>query len=138
MKRAWAVHSLALAGCLLALSVSPASGGAATGDGSFSFTARQAAARVHRGHTVTLSFELANGTTARVGRSIVEVWWPLVLDLRGRTTKRVPALGAGERLTVHLKLRVGRRAELGKQVLNVNLKVRGRNLTRTLAIFVKP
>ena len=139
-KTAGCVSAALLVALIAAIGPPGATGaqGPAGGDGTFSFNSTQASASVRRGHTVTLSFELANETTAPVGRSILAVWWPLKLDLRGRTSTQVPALRAGQSRTVPLKLRVGRRAVLGKQVLTANLKVGGRNISRTVAIVVQP
>ena len=94
----------------------------------------QATASVRRGHTVNLSFRLANDTWARVGRSTATASVPASLHLRGPRSIDVAALKAGESRTVQLQLKIGRKAELGRHTVKVELAVGGRTATRTVTI----
>jgi uncharacterized membrane protein len=91
---------------------------------------------VRRGHLVDLSFRLANDTTARVGRSTATASAPASLRLKGPQSVRIASLKAGESRTVRLQLKVGRKAELGRHMVKVELEVGGKIVTRTITILV--
>jgi hypothetical protein len=112
--------------------------GPAGKDGSFTFAAKDSSVLVHRGHSTTLSFRLANDTSARVGRSTASLSAPASLHLRGSRTVKISPLKAGGRRTVKLRLRVGRRATLGTHAVDVKLEVAGRSATRTVTVKVIP
>jgi uncharacterized membrane protein len=91
---------------------------------------------VRRGRTARLSFQLANHTTATVGRSTATASAPASLHLNGPRSLRIASLKAGESRTVHLALKVGPQAALGRHTVKVELKVGGRTATHTVTIVV--
>jgi uncharacterized protein YjiK len=110
--------------------------GAAGKNGTFSFSATRSAVSVRRGRTVTLSFVMANRTTATVGAATATASAPAALRLTGTRSVKLPSLNAGKSRTLRLRLKIGRTATLGRHTLKVQLKVGGRSVTRTVAIRV--
>ncbi len=110
--------------------------GPAGKDGSFSFLAKDASVSVRRGRILDLSFRIANDTSARVGRSTATASAPAALRLRGPRSFEIDALKAGESRTVHLRLKVGANAALGRQAVKVELEVGGRSATRGVTVIV--
>ena len=90
----------------------------------------------YRGRSLNLSFRLANDTAATVGRSTATASAPASLDLKGPRSFRIASLKVGESRTVQLPLKVGRKAELGRHQVKVELEVGGRSATRTVTVFV--
>jgi uncharacterized protein YjiK len=105
-------------------------------DGTFTFSARQASVSARRGHSVDLSFRLDNDTTAKVGRSTATASASRDLDLSGPRSVDVASFKPGEARTVQLRLNIGRKAELGRHTVRVELEIGGRTATRTVTVLV--
>jgi hypothetical protein len=111
--------------------------GPAGHDGTFAFTASQdATTRARRGRTVTLSFSVHNGTTARAKSLGLKARAPKALHASGLRTSGLGTLAAGDSRTIHLSFRIGRTAKLGIHKVRVQLKVEGRTVTRTVTVQV--
>jgi len=105
-------------------------------DGTFTFAAKQSSASARRGQLVDLAFRLENDTRTKVGRSTATAQGPPALLLRGPLSVDIDPLKAGESRTVHLQLRIGRTAELGRHTVKVELEIGGRTATRTVTVVV--
>jgi len=105
-------------------------------DGTFHFSANQSTLSARRGQTVSLSLRLANKTTASSPRSTATVSGPSALRLGGSGSIKIAPLKAGADRTVQLPLEVGRKAELGRHKLKVELEIGDRTATRTVTVLV--
>ena len=105
-------------------------------DGTFGFSAKQSSLSARRGHTVDLAFRVANETSARAGHSTATASAPASLHLKGSQSVGIDPLRAGESRTIHLQLKLGRRAELGRYDVKVRLDVGGKTATRTVTVTV--
>jgi hypothetical protein len=112
--------------------------GPAGKDGTFTFTAKRSAIRVRAGHTARLAFLLDNRTTAKVTGATAAFDAPDTLRLRAPDSVDVPAIKAGAKRKLLVKVRVGRQAEVGRQTVNVRLTVGGRSVTSRIKLKVLP
>ncbi|HMJ01938.1 MAG TPA: DUF3616 domain-containing protein, partial [Conexibacter sp.] len=111
--------------------------GPAGRDGTFAFVAaRESATQARRGRTVTLSFSVHNGTSARAKSLSLKALSPKSLKASGLHASGLKALDAGDSRTIRLSFRVGWTAKLGMQKVRVQLKVDGRTVTRAVSVKV--
>ncbi len=104
-------------------------------DGTFYFSANQSLS-ARPGQTVKLSLRLANNTKASAPRSTATATGPAALRLGGPESIRIASLRAGESRTVQLPLEVGRKAELGRYKVKVELEIGDRTATRAVTVLV--
>jgi hypothetical protein len=85
---------------------------------------------------VTLSFSVHNGTSARAKSLSLKALSPKSLKASGLHASGLGALDAGDSRTIRLSFRVGRTAKLGTHKVQVQLKVDGRTVKRSVIVKV--
>jgi hypothetical protein len=110
--------------------------GAAGKDGTFAFSAERSSVSVRRGHTVSLSFRVTNGTKALVRGATAKATAPKRLRISGRSRATVASLKAGQSRTVTVHLKVRSTTQAGSYKVPVKLTVAGRSVTRTVTVRV--
>jgi uncharacterized membrane protein len=88
---------------------------------------------VHRGQTATLSFKLANRSGTTVGASATA---PKGLGVSGTRSLKIAPLKNGQSETLKVTLKVGKKAKLGTNKVEVRLTVGGRSTTQTVTVHV--
>lgn len=111
--------------------------GPAGRDGTFAVVATRTKVAVRRGRLVSLRLQLANGTTAKVGRAKARLVLPKALRVTGARTVAVASLAPGKARTVALKLRILRSAKIGTHAVKVSFDIGGRTITRTIQVTVR-
>ncbi|WP_051472191.1 SdiA-regulated domain-containing protein [Patulibacter minatonensis] len=110
--------------------------GPAGRDGTFAIVASRSKVAARRGRLVTLKLELANDTTAEVGRFGARITTAKGLRTTGAKRVVVHSIEPGKARTLVLRLRVLRTTKVGTHAVKVAFAVGGRTVTRTIAVRV--
>jgi uncharacterized protein YjiK len=102
-------------------------------DGVVTFTTSDASVHASRGGTAHLGFVLRNGTVGPLRGATLKA---RSLDGKSKTTLQVGTIEAGGSRNLSLSLPVGKRADLGRHKVKVEMTVGGHTLTQTITVLV--